>query len=276
MLKNVKFCIKDFFDLFIQKRITRAAAALSYYLTMTVFPLVICVYTLLGNRYDEAMRILNFIESFIPPSTIKFIEDFLLYIATNHNMAMLFAGLTVVITSASAAYRTIHYTIGEVQGKIRFQGIIGLTLSVVFSLAFVLMVYFGVIVMLTGRSFIAFLNHLIPFIDIGNSWNWLRFVILFAIAYILISCIYASVQPKREKYPIFAGSFVGTFALVIVSIVFSVFISASAKYPLVYGSLASVVLIMFWLYLSCIVLLCGAVLNVVMRDMHAMENKEEL
>ena len=48
--------------------------------------------------------------------------------------------------------------------------------------------------------------------------------------------------------------------------VFSVFIAVSARYPLVYGSLASLVLLMFWLFLCCQIIFLGAALNVAVRD----------
>lgn len=266
-VNKTQFFLNRFVSLFVGKRVTRASAGLSYYLTMTLFPLIICLYTLLGNRYTEAMRILNFVESLFPTNTIKFLEDFLLYVAVNTNRNMLIAGLLVLVTSSSAAYRTVFYTIGELQGKLRYQGVIGFLLSIAFSLFFLLMVYFGILVMLTGGRFMAFLDDHLPFIALSGMWNWLRFVLLFAIAYVMISIVYASAQPRHDKYPIFAGSIVGTLLLVAVSIIFSLFISASARYPLVYGSLASIVLMMLWLYTCCIVLLCGAVVNVVLRDL---------
>ena len=48
--------------------------------------------------------------------------------------------------------------------------------------------------------------------------------------------------------------------------VFSMFIAVSARYPLVYGSLASLVLLMFWLFLCCQIIFLGAALNVAVRD----------
>ena len=54
--------------------------------------------------------------------------------------------------------------------------------------------------------------------------------------------------------------------LVAVSMAFSTFIGASTKYPLVYGSLSAVILLMLWLYTCCMVILCGAAFNVARRD----------
>ena len=56
--------------------------------------------------------------------------------------------------------------------------------------------------------------------------------------------------------------------LVAVSMAFSTFIGASTKYPLVYGSLSAVILLMLWLYTCCMVILCGAAYNVALRDVN--------
>ena len=54
------------------------------------------------------------------------------------------------------------------------------------------------------------------------------------------------------------------------------FIAASAKYPLVYGSIASVILLIFWLYLCSLMLIMGMVLNIVLRDREEKAGMERL
>ena len=53
-----------------------------------------------------------------------------------------------------------------------------------------------------------------------------------------------------------------TLLMVGVSALFSLFINASIKYPLLYSSLASLILIMFWLYCCCLVVYTGAAINI--------------
>lgn len=51
----------------------------------------------------------------------------------------------------------------------RFQGIWGFIVSILISLLLIVAVYFGMVVMLTGRSVMNKLNELLPFIDISQS-----------------------------------------------------------------------------------------------------------
>ena len=258
--------LRRLLGLYTEKRIPRAAAALSYYLTMTLFPLIICLYSLLGNNYDRAMQILDFVDQFISAETTRYLKTFLNYVAVSHSSAMLVAGLTVLVTSASAGVRNMQATIGELQGGQRYQGLWDILFSVVFSLVFLAAMYFAMLVMLTGREFLDLVNSYLPFIDISNSWHWLRFLLLAGIMFVLFWGIYRVSCKRSERYPTYPGAIFATVALVVMSLIFSTFIAASTRYPLVYGSLASLILLMFWLFLSCQIIYLGAALNIVIRD----------
>ncbi len=270
-IKFLRF-IRCFTRIYTVRRIPRASAALSYYLTMTFFPLIICLYTLLGNSYDKAMSVLRFTDHLMASETVEFLEDFLYYVAENNSMAMMMAGIVVLLTSASAAVRSLQGTIGEMQGGQRFQGALGYFFSVVFSMLFLAALYFAILVMLTGQSVIERLNRMLPFIDIRQSWRYVRFLVLAGIEYFICLGVYEVSKRSWDSYSTWPGALVATFALVGVSIAFSVFIDASVKYPLVYGSLASVILLMLWLYFCCMVIFCGAAVNIVIRDLKARNN----
>ena len=74
---------------------------------------------------------------------------------------------TVSGRKASAAIRSMQFTIGDAQGGMRFQGIWGFIVSILISLLLIVAIYFGMLVMLTGRSVMNRLNELLPFIDRG-------------------------------------------------------------------------------------------------------------
>lgn len=266
MLKKVLRVTKELAALYSGKELPRASAALSYYMTMTVFPLIICLYSLLGSNYGRAMELLDLAESFLAINTVHFIQNFLDYVASDSSPAMLVAGLTVLVSSSSAAIRSIQATIGEMQGGGRFQGITDFLFSVVLSLAFLAAMYFSVLVMLTGQQFLAFVGRYLPFVDADSSWRWLRFIVLAGIEFAIFAGVYETSKRRSDKYNVLPGALLASAGTVVMSAAFSVFISESTKYTLVYGSLASVILLMLWLYFCCQVIYIGAALNVVLRN----------
>ncbi len=243
-----------------------AAAALAYNLTMTIFPLLIVLYTLLGNSYSKAMRILAFAKNLMAEETVAFLQSFMTYVALHNSTAMMIAGVTVLAASASAAVRTLHSTVGGMQGGMRFKGLPLILFSVLFSVLLIVGVYLGMIVMLSGRAVIQKINALLPFVDISSSWDAMRFLLLAGIEFGLFWAIYAVLRRKGERYSVIPGAILSTLAMVAVSLGFSAVIGASVRYPLVYGSLASLILLMLWLYFSSLVIFSGAALNICIRD----------
>lgn len=266
MLDKIVRFVKNFIRIYTDTQVTIASAALSYYFTMTFFPLIICLYTMLGNSYDQAMRIVQFLNSFASEEAIDLISDFLVYVASNNSPAMMVAGLAVLVTSASAASRSIQTTIGRMQGGVKFKAFMYFAFSILFSLVFLAAIYFAMLVMLTGRQFITTVNKLLPFIDISHSWNWMRFLVMGGIFFVLVWGVYETAKRNCDEYSTFPGTVVTTVALVAESLLFSVFIGRSAKYPLVYGSLASLILLMLWLYSCCLIIYVGAAVNIALRD----------
>lgn len=266
MINKLLSHVRTFIALYSEKRLQIASAALSYYLTMTVFPLLICLYTMLGNSHESIMRLTRLASGILAPDIIDLIEDFLAYVSSNDSSAMLLAGLFLLLSYASAAVRSIHQTIYSLQGGSKFEGLGQYIVSLIFSLVFLAAMYFAVLVMLTGKKFIEAVNGCLPFINISMSWTLVRFVVMAIIFYTVIKGIYEAPKRPEDEYSTTVGATVASAAVLAVTVIFSAFISSSANYPLVYGSLASLVLLMLWLYSVCTVIYCGAALNILIRD----------
>lgn len=275
MFKKTLSFMAELADLYSKNRVARASAALSYYFTMTVFPLIICLYTLLGSNYAKAVEALDFVASLLTPEVLSVVNDFMNYVSSSYSPAMLAAGIAVLITSSSAAVRSIQATIGEMQGGQRFQGFADFIFSIVFSLIFLASMYFAVLVILTGREILGIINSFLPFVDISNSWDWLRFIFLAGILFVISWGIYGVSKRKIDRYHTFPGALIAMIGIVGMSYIFSVFIGESAKYPLVYGSLASVILLMFWLFMSCQIIYIGAAFNITLRNIREKSGKYE-
>ena len=103
----------------------------------------------------------------------------------------------------------------------------------------------------------------------------LRLVLFFVFLLGIIYLVYRFAVPiEKPRIRVGVGALVTAFALVAVSIFFSLFIDFSVKYSLVYGSLASVIVLMLWLYLCSNVILLGAVLNSVLARRRKKRGKE--
>ena len=94
----------------------------------------------------------------------------------------------------------------------------------------------------------------------------------FAAGYALVFLwgVFGLTRPRDDRYRVLPGAAFATLGIVAMSAIFSRLIAPSARYSLVYGSLASLILLMFWLYLICQTIFVGAALNVALRDRQAL------
>lgn len=251
-------------NLYLDLQIPRSAAAMAYYLTMSLFPLIVCLYALLGRSYQQMTQVLELADHVLQPSTTQYLKSFLLYVANNPSKTMVVAAILLLLSSASAAVRVLHQGLREIRGRSggKGGGLRSWAFSFLFSLAFVAAMYFGILVMLTGQSFLELLERLLPVLHISRAWNWMRFLVLGGLVFLTLWGVYAvSGIRLHQQRPIAAGALAATAGIVLMSGIFSAFIAVSARYPLVYGSLASIILLMFWLFLCCQIIYMGEGLN---------------
>lgn len=275
MGKDILTLLKRVLFYYNYKQIPLAAAALCYYLIMTFFPMIICLYTLLGNNYGRALSILSFAENMLSADTVRTLRTFLNYVAANHSGAMFIAGITVLLLSASAGVRSIMATLGRMQGVPRFTPVKGILFSLLYATAFLVTIWFGILVMFTSRDLLREINRALPFIDISGSWLWVKYLLLGGMLFLVLWRIFRSSRAKRLSFPCWPGAIVGTLAMLAVSFLFSVFIAASARYSLVYGSLTSVILLMLWLFFSGQAMYIGAAFNFALRDLQISKKKPD-
>ena len=270
--KNLKSVFKSMADIYWEQHVPRAAAGLSYFLTWSVFPLLICLYNMLGGLFPATEEIRSFLTGLLPENTTEIILDFLRYVSENTSTTMLIVALTVLVTSSSAAFRTMDNVFSEMRGRARFSGFFEVLFSIAFSVVFLAALYFAAILILTGKWFLDFVDRHIMFMNISDSWSWARFVLLGLLLFVILSGLYRITAPKGASVRLLPGAVLGALALVAVSVFFSAIIGQSARYPLVYGSLASVIVMMFWLYTCGIILLMGNALNISLERLKADSN----
>lgn len=255
----------DFLSLFFEKKLMRSAAALTYYLTLSIFPVLICLSMLLGSLKIDPLSVESLLDGVFPAGTIEIIRDYLGYVNTNSSSTLLWAGIILLVTTSSGAFRCITTTMVDIQGRALFSGFWGTLFSFVFSLIFLAMMYLSVGIVVTGKWFINWLQTFFHISWFLFQWHWLRFIFLFAVMLLIIYIIYWLCTPKGINHRVFSGALVSALAIIVISIVFSAFISYSSRYSLVYGSLVSVVVMMIWLYACATVLLSGNLLNFVLN-----------
>ena len=250
--------------------VARSAAALSYFLVLTLFPLLMCANFLIGSLHLDLEQILAGLSQFLPTAALSTILDYLNYAAATQSSTLLLACLFTILMCASAGLRTLLQTMDDLFAAPCRDGFRRLLLSFILSALFLPTMYLSVVVVLTGDWFFHMLERLlprpllelIPLSLLSHLWRWTRYLLLFCFVLLLVAAVYRLGIPKERvsRRGLWGFSAVTALAMVGSSAVFSWFIGMSSRYALVYGSLASLIILLVWLYFCGNILLLGAVL----------------
>ena len=258
----------DGLDVYFSKNVGRAAAELAYFLILTFFPIMICVYAFLDRMDLDLLTLLGQADLFLPEGVLAIFRDYLTYIDTNQSAAMLISGGVLTILFASAAMRGLMNMMGELYGRAPFRGLLQLVVSVLFSVLLLVTIYVSLAVVVTGNWFFRLLGQTLGLEDLADRfgvWQSLKYVLLLSLVFLFILLLYRfAAPPGKPRPPVVPGALGAAAALAGASAVFSFLMSNSTRYPLVYGSLASVIIMLVWLYLCGNVLILGNVVNYVL------------
>lgn len=262
----VRFLV-DMVEIYFDKHVSRSAAELAYFLILTFFPILICINAFVGLLEIDSSVVLNTLAPFLPGSLLGVVSDYITYISVNESSALLLAGVFMTLFSASAAMRGLMDSMADIYERKSYGGVTKVVFSVIFSLLLLVTIYVSMVAVLTGNWFFNLLRRYLPawVPEIHMvSWNWTRFAALFGLMFLLMVLVYRMAAPRsKPRVPVLAGALLASVALVGASMIFSYFIGMSSRYSLVYGSLASVIILLVWLYLCGNIVILGNVFNCV-------------
>ena len=256
---------------------SQSAAALAYFLVLTLFPLLLCLNYLVGFFHLDLELLLQNLHQFLPSQALQVISDYLAYASESHSPTLLIISLGTIVLSASAGLRSLLHTLDRLHDHKPTIGFGRLILSVVLSVLFLVTIYLSLVVIVTGDWFFFLLetnlpetiSSRVPWHAILALWSWLRYLLLFCFVLLLVFSIYITGIPRsivpRRRLRLWA--FLTSVGMVGASLVFSWFIGLSTRYSLVYGSLASLIILLVWLYFCGNILILGAVAMKTSREL---------
>ena len=249
--------------------VAQAAAALSYFLILTLFPLLMCVNYFIGLFHLSLEQLLSGLDQVLPDQALAVMQDYLAYASLNQSPAIVAAALVAEAVGNQLTCVFVDYGLEHPGGLRR------IALSVILSLLFLLTIYLSVVVIFTGDWFFHLLEthlphpllRLIPLSALSSLWLWIRYLLLFCFVLLLVLAIYRLGTPRRfrSSRKLLLSSLFTAVSLVAGSLLFSWFIGLSSRYSMLYGSLASLIILLVWLYFCGNVLLLGALLSRVLE-----------
>lgn len=247
--------------------VTDLAAALTYYALMAVVPGLIVLLSIIGLTGANSGQLMAQVTSVAPGSAGRIIQTLIRQAQSHHSGAGIaaIAGLVVALWSASgfvaafmrAANRV--YDIGEGRPLWKTAPIrLGVTLFSV-----VMLVAMAVLVVVTGSV----ARSVGDAIGVGSTavtvWDIAKWPVLVVLISVLLAVLFWAAPNAKQagiKW-ISPGGVVATICWLIVSALFALYVADFSSYNKTYGSLAGVVVLLVWIWLTNVAILFGLEIN---------------
>ncbi len=240
------------------------ASAIAFSFFMALFPFALFILNLIPVIPIDDLQtdFLKFVEESVPPNTYDAIYKILNDILNNSYKGLLSSGFLLSIFLMANGVNAIlggfeysrHITV--TRGFFRQYAV---SIGIAIILAFLLIITVSAIVVLeyiiqTMKSRGIFEN--INLINIG------RFVFLGLMILTATSILFKFGTRQTRKNSFFSiGSIFTTILIILTSFVFGIYVVRFAKYNELYGSIGTLLILMIYIWLNCMILLLGFELN---------------
>ncbi len=256
--------VRDLIDRYYAHDVARDGAALTYYLLFAIFPLLVFISTLVGLMDLDIEEILTTMSRILPEQVLGIVGSYLEYVSTSPSGQLLVFSLIFSVWFPMRATSCLMHSARKAYGVPQPPSMIGGTLrNLLFTLWLIVTIAASIVLTTVGRRALQFVSGLIhipeQFIDL---WGNLRFVLLGDIILKVQLQLNKLAQGRRcHQREVVPGVLLSMLAWLALSVAFSYYVEKVAHYTELYGSIATIVVVLLWLYMTGQVLIMGAEYN---------------
>lgn len=243
------------------------AAAMTYRFFITCIPMAMALVSILSFMGESMQEhVLNAFSYVIPHYAKPVVNQMISEVLSRQNNSLVWIflamGLYFAVIAINSFLNSLRSSYYEVPTRNLFK-----QLFISLQIFFIFIAMVCVIIMI-----FVFTSRLIRYIDeytlrnvvlYSNAVSALRWLLVFAAIYLLISTLYYFVPADKTNYRFFsAGSSVATFLLVLLLAVVDFYFSDFADYNFIYGSMGALITVLLWIYWDAIIILACFDLNV--------------
>jgi membrane protein len=264
----------------IEGEISYRAAAIAFSFFMALFPFALFILNLIPYIPIPGFQddFLGFVQQSVPPTTYDAIYKIINDILHNSHSGLLSTGFLMAIllmtngvNAILGGFESSHHIHITLKRKFFRQYFVALALSILLSMLLIItvaaIVIFEVFIQKTKLQDV--LSDNIPLIEMGRY--------LFVILMILIatSLLFRfGIRHDKKRSFISIGSVFTTILIIISSYFFGIWVVKFSKYNELYGSIGTLLVVMFYIWINCMVLLLGFDLNASIHHIKREKQKE--
>jgi len=262
--------LKQAFKRFQADEMTDRAAALTYYMMMSLFPALLVGVSLLGLLGDRSLvtKAVDYASDNGAPAEVTDAIEALLTKTVEAGGAVslpLIFGIAVALYGASGAFGAAGRALNHIYGVQEARNFLVHKLADIgFTVLVILLAVVAMVCVFLGGNLA---NDLFGTIGLGETaasiWRFARWAVAIGAVLGIYSLIFAfapDIDARRRRI-LSPGGLVGVSIWLVASAGFFFYVSNFGKYGATYGAFAGAVILLLWLYISSLAFLFGAELN---------------
>lgn len=272
--------LEFYFTGIFEGEITYRATAIAFSFFMALFPFALFILNLIPYIPIEGFQndFLSFVKESVPPTTYDAIYKIINDILHNSHSGLLSTGfimavflMTNGVNAILGGFEASHHIHVSLKRKFFRQYVVALALSIILSFLLLItvaaIVIFEVFIQKTKIQDV--LSDNIPLIEMG------RYIFVILMVLIGTSMLFRyGVRHDKKRTLVSIGSVVTTLLIIISSYFFGIWVVKFSKYNELYGSIGTLLIVMFYIWINSMVLLIGFDLNASIHHIKREKQKE--
>ncbi|OLO28617.1 ribonuclease [Alkalihalophilus pseudofirmus] len=250
------------------------AAQLAFYFLLSIFPLLIFILALLPYLPLDASQVYEFVEDYVPFELADLFITTILELVVEPKGGLLSFGIIATIWSASNGINALIRALNKAHNIDETRSFIVVRLlSILLMFGLVIVFIVTLILPIFGKLILEAIDSIfhIPYQSF-ILWNRLRWVIGIVIMTVVLMLLYMIAPNRKLAFKdVVYGAIFATISWQLISLGFSIYVTNFANYSATYGSLGGVIILMFWFFLSGLILVIGGEINATLQNLKAHE-----
>ena len=240
------------------------AAELAYYFLLALFPMLIFLVSIVGFVPGLQEALFKSLASFVPGDAMRLVNDTLNDVVSNRNGGLLSFGILGTIWAASSGVTAVMETLNVAYDAKETRSFIkGRLTAIGLTIALAILFIGGTLLVMFGDKLADWLSNALRLgTAFDVAWHVLDYILGLAMLFIAIQLIYYFGPNVKQQWKwITPGAVFAVGAIILGSLVFSIYLRFAPSYSATYGGLGAVIILMLWLYLVGLVILIGGEIN---------------
>ena len=245
------------------------SAQLSYYFMLSLFPMLLFLLSIVPVVGVKQSTIRDMIKDHVPPTYASQVADIIGDIMSNASGSILSVGLILALWSASNGMTALMNSFNvayDVEDSRNF--VVSKLFSVLFTLAMIIVMPVALVLPTFGQQIG---DLLFGPLGLGEQVKWIfdtiRYVLPVIVVLIAFMVLYTlAPNVKIKLMSVIPGAIFATIVFLAGSYLFGIYISNFSNYSKTYGSIAGIIILMLWLYITGFIIIIGAEINAIFHQ----------